>query len=45
MTDFIKSPDCRDTNHHKCNGDAWDDQQDRLTACACPCHVMEVPAA
>lgn len=45
MIPTAKSPDCRDGNDRKCDGQAWDDKQDRPTACACPCHAMEVPAA
>lgn len=36
MTDPI-SPDCRDGKHRACVGDAWDDDADALTACACDC--------
>jgi hypothetical protein len=31
------SPDCRDGNHGKCNGDAWDLVLDTLLDCYCPC--------
>ncbi|MEG9248035.1 hypothetical protein V6S67_08055 [Arthrobacter sp. Soc17.1.1.1] len=34
----ILSPDCRDSNHHKCNEAAWDEHLDKPTACACTCH-------
>lgn len=45
MTDWI-SPDCRDGNHRKCNGEAWDEDADDLTDCQCPgclCHVAPDP--
>lgn len=29
------SPDCRDGNHHKCNGIAWDDAADLAVECNC----------
>lgn len=29
------SPDCRDNNHQKCDGLAWDDELDETTACHC----------
>lgn len=29
------SPDCRDENHRKCNGVAWDDAADAPTECQC----------
>lgn len=34
----IVSPDCRDKNHQKCPGDAWDEAHDHLTECQCSCH-------
>lgn len=40
------SPDCRDGNHRKCNGEAWDEDADDLTDCQCPgclCQVSPVP--
>jgi hypothetical protein len=30
------SPDCRDGNHSKCDGVAWDIEADRTTFCLCP---------
>lgn len=32
------SPDCRDDNHRKCDGRAWDDDTDALASCGCTCH-------
>lgn len=32
------SPDCRDGNCVKCDGDAWDFDADKLTTCSCPHH-------
>ncbi|MBO9704775.1 MAG: hypothetical protein J7474_04580, partial [Arthrobacter sp.] len=32
------SPDCRDANHHKCYGTAFDEQHDVVRDCACTCH-------
>ncbi|WP_159702435.1 hypothetical protein [Arthrobacter sp. 18067] len=29
------SPDCRDGNHRKCTGDAWDMELDNVTDCQC----------
>ena len=29
------SPDCRDGNHHKCDGTAWDIERDEPTGCTC----------
>lgn len=29
------SPDCRDGNHHKCDGTAWDEATDDITGCTC----------
>lgn len=37
MSDFL-SPDCRDNNHIKCDGTAWDTEQDHLCECFCQCH-------
>lgn len=34
----VVSPDCREANHHKCYGSAFDEQADRITACDCYCH-------
>lgn len=36
----IVSPDCRDKNHQKCPGDAWDEAHDHATACECGCHAV-----
>lgn len=39
MTAESISPDCRTPGKHKaCSGDAWDDERDVLTQCACECH-------
>lgn len=38
MSDRPKSPDCRDSNHGKCMGAAWDLDRDCQTSCKCPCH-------
>lgn len=38
MTEMMLSPDCRDGNHQKCNGDAWDLEADGITDCRCGCH-------
>lgn len=35
---YVLSPDCRDGNCSKCNGDAWDLERDCLTRCSCPHH-------
>lgn len=35
----IVSPDCRDQNHQKCPGDAWDESHDHATECQCACHA------
>ena len=34
----ILSPDCRDENCHKCDGDAWGDEADEPTDCEHECH-------
>jgi hypothetical protein len=31
------SPDCRDGNHTKCDGQAWDEDRDELAGCRCKC--------
>lgn len=33
------SPDCRDRNCRKCDGQAWDDTTDALASCGCTCHL------
>jgi hypothetical protein len=33
------SPDCRDENHRKCDGVAWDLLADQPCDCGCPCHA------
>lgn len=38
MTPVFLSPDCRDSQHHKCDLQAWDDIDDVLTDCWCECH-------
>jgi hypothetical protein len=37
MTETPISPDCRDGNHTKCPGDAWDLEKDELAGCRCKC--------
>lgn len=32
------NPDCRDGKHRACAGDAWDEELDQPTRCACACH-------
>ena len=32
------NPECRDGKHPNCDGQAWDDDADELTACRCSCH-------
>lgn len=39
----LLSPDCRDSNHHKCYGYALDEMFNEVTACGCACH--DEPAA
>ena len=39
----IVSPDCRDQNHQKCPGDAWDEAHDHGTECQCGCHAEAAP--
>lgn len=34
----LRSPDCRDGNHQKCDGVAWDMVLDALAGCRCSCH-------
>lgn len=41
----IIGPDCRDLNHQKCRGDAWDEEHDHITECGCSCHVEAAPPA
>ena len=41
----IVSPDCRDLNHQKCTGDAWDEAHDHITECQCSCHAETVYAS
>ena len=38
---LIISPDCRDGNHRKCNGDAWDLINDQPWECECPGHYPD----
>lgn len=38
MTPVFLSPDCRDSQHHKCDMQAWDEIDDVLTDCRCDCH-------
>ena len=33
------SPDCRDRNHQKCYGSAWNAAEDRPVECRCVCHL------
>lgn len=37
------NPDCRDGKHPACRGDAWDDDTDAETTCACSCHAPSLP--
>lgn len=37
----VVSPDCRDQNHQKCPGDAWDEAHDHGTECQCACHGQQ----
>lgn len=32
------NPDCWAGKHRACAGDAWDEEQQVLTGCLCPCH-------
>lgn len=32
-------PDCQQGKHRACLGETWDDEYDRMTECACPCHL------
>lgn len=41
MSEMILSPDCRDGNHQKCNGVAWDLEADEPTQCRCPNEVCD----
>lgn len=44
MTDTA-CPECRDGKHRNCDGTAWDDATDALTACACaalPSHGLSL---
>ena len=34
-----RSPDCRDGNCRKCDGQAWDETTDALASCGCTCHL------
>lgn len=44
MVSVIVSPDCRDRNHQKCPGDAWDEAHDHPAECECECHGGPVGA-
>jgi hypothetical protein len=33
----LLSPDCRDENHQKCPGEAWDVEADQPAPCQCEC--------
>lgn len=35
------SPDCRDQNHQKCDGIAWDEEADDFGVCACSHHLKD----
>jgi hypothetical protein len=37
----VYSPDCRDGNHQKCDGAAWDLNTDALAPCGCVCHAYD----
>lgn len=39
--DMLLSPDCRDGNHHKCDGTAWSLLLDDRVQCDCGCHDEE----
>jgi hypothetical protein len=39
------SPDCRDGNCAKCDGNAWDPDKDQITACQCKHHQDHETAA
>lgn len=41
MTPVFLSPDCRDGNDRKCDGQAWDGNNDEPTECGCDCHQKE----
>lgn len=41
MDPLLVSPDCRDDNHTKCDGNAWDLILDYVVDCDCPCHQKE----
>ena len=41
MTPVFLSPDCRDSQHHKCDLQAWDGNNDEPTECGCDCHQKE----
>src|ERR1043166_866359 len=39
------SPDCRDQNHTKCDGVAWDEEADEPTNCQCVHHTSDAVKA
>ncbi len=38
-TDLPMNPDCVQGKHPACAGDAWDEEADERTTCACECHL------
>ncbi|MBN9209335.1 MAG: hypothetical protein J0H96_11815 [Microbacterium ginsengisoli] len=38
----VRNPAAVAGKHLNCNGDAWDNEADRPTACECACHDAEV---
>lgn len=41
MTPVWLSPECSSGNCHKCDGDAWDEDNDQLTECGGDFHQEE----
>lgn len=35
---ILLNPECRDGNHHKCDGLGWEEDHDMYAACPCDCH-------
>jgi len=42
--DLFASPDCTARKHGACTGDAWDEDNDEMVACACGCHQDRWPS-
>lgn len=40
----LRSPDCRDENHRKCDSVAWNLDTDAPDACGCACHEKAPPS-